>query len=212
MVLTVLERDCLCIFSKFGRRNLFRYIRRSGSSSKTRAHVYIVMSHGTFNGRDKTTDLADCLEHSDGMFEITDMKYRNNKFNVCIMANTIDRRLSTSFTESTLFCSSLERKVRWGGVFQFISKIAYQTTIEHSIFDRQAIRGGIEITMCHFKFRYFDGVLCIQKTELQFFTVWGWDQFIKDKSFRLRTWLSKLGAKQFPSLWEQITAGYGRLQ
>ena len=24
--------------------------------------------------------------------------------------------------------------------------------------------------MGHFKFRYFDGVLCIQKTELQFFT------------------------------------------
>ena len=56
------------------------------------------------------TDLADGLEHSDGMFEITDVKYRNNKFNVCIMANTVDGRLATSFTESTFFCSSLERK------------------------------------------------------------------------------------------------------
>ena len=55
----------------------------------------------------KATDLADCLEHSNGMFEIADMKYRNNKFDVCIMTNTVDRRLSTSFTESTLFCSSL---------------------------------------------------------------------------------------------------------
>jgi hypothetical protein len=64
------------------------------------------------NGCSKATDLADCLEHSNGMFEITDMKYRDNKFDVCIMTNTIDRRLSTSFTEGTLFCSSLKRKIR----------------------------------------------------------------------------------------------------
>jgi hypothetical protein len=64
------------------------------------------------NGCSKATDLADCLEHSNGMFKITDMKYRDNKFDVCIMTNTIDRRLSTGFTESTLFCSSLEIKVR----------------------------------------------------------------------------------------------------
>jgi hypothetical protein len=40
-----------------------------------------------FNGCSKATDLADladCLEHSNGMFEITDMKYRDNKFDVCI--------------------------------------------------------------------------------------------------------------------------------
>ena len=63
----------------------------------------------------KATDLTDCLEHSNGMLEITDMKYRDNKFDVCIMTNTIDRRLSTCFTESTLFCGSLERKVSLGG-------------------------------------------------------------------------------------------------
>ena len=62
------------------------------------------------DGCGKATDLADCLEHSNGMFEITDMKYRNNKFDVRVMANTVDRRLAASFTESTLFRSSLQRK------------------------------------------------------------------------------------------------------
>ena len=90
----------------------------SDGQARRARHVHISISWRVIerlNGCSKATDLADCLEHSNSMFEITYMKYRDNKFDVCIMTNTIDRWLSTSFTVSTLFCSSLERKVRWGG-------------------------------------------------------------------------------------------------
>lgn len=148
----------------------------------------------------KGTDLAYCLEHSNGMFKITDMKYRDDKFDVCIMTNTIDRRLSASFTESSLFCSSLERKVKcipihtedslpdddralhfWqaGDLWQYRGR---DVSLQIQIFWQCPVHSKDWTAV----FYYLRLILIHQ-----------------EKSFRLRTWLLELGAKQFPSSWEE---------
>jgi hypothetical protein len=45
------------------------------------------------------------------VFEVSDVEYWYNEFDVRIMANTVHRRLSTCLTECTLVCRSL--RTRW---------------------------------------------------------------------------------------------------
>lgn len=53
--------------------------------------------------------LANGLENRYGVFEVSNMEYRDNKLNVRVVPDAIDGRLATSFTEGTFVGCSLHQ-------------------------------------------------------------------------------------------------------
>lgn len=92
-------------------------------------------------GRVDETDLANALQNADGVLEVADMEDRDDKFNVCIVSHTVHRVQSASLAEGAFLCRSLALiQMRVHGLRM---KGTYQTTIEHTILDGQAVDGGV---------------------------------------------------------------------
>jgi hypothetical protein len=101
IVFTCLHNACRWMFSRPARRKRLRYIRRSGSSSSTRAQVF----HTSESRRYKKSLIAHFtygLEDGNGMLKVADVEYWDNQFDICIMAYAINRVETTSLAKCIL--------------------------------------------------------------------------------------------------------------
>ena len=91
-----------------GLRNRFRYVRRSGSSSSTRAQVCrLPIERVAVVGDMTTTHLTNALQYAYCMLEIPDVKDRDDEFDVCIVPDTVDGGEATRFAVCALLCCAL---------------------------------------------------------------------------------------------------------
>lgn len=94
-----------------------------------------------FRKRADKTYLANALQDPDGVLEVADMEDGDDQLDVCIVPHTVHRVQSACLAEGAFLCGSLTPiQMQARGL---CVKGTYQTTIEHTILDGQAVDGGV---------------------------------------------------------------------
>ena len=90
---------------------------------------------------EEISHLANGLENGYGMFKISNMEDRNDKFDIRVMPNAIDGGLSTGFAKCVFVrCALTTLKLKY---INDLTRRTYKPTIKNSIFHGQAICSSI---------------------------------------------------------------------
>lgn len=87
------------------------------------------------------TNLANALQNADGVLEVANMEDGDDQLDVCIVSHTVHRVQSAGLAEGAFLCRSLT--LLQMQAYGLRVRETYQTTIEHTILDGQAVDGGV---------------------------------------------------------------------